>query len=118
MPDPLSKRPSPAGRVPRWPKYGSGLERTSLDTGKMKAFSDGAIAIPRSGYRKAPHGTNRHALQQPMQPMLYSAAIGAAFLAPCISLGFYTLVELMGLIPDRRIETALACYLARAGSSD
>jgi uncharacterized membrane protein len=40
--------------------------------------------------------------------MLYALAIGAAFVHPSIAEGLYLLVALMWLIPDRRIERALA----------
>jgi uncharacterized membrane protein len=40
--------------------------------------------------------------------MLYALAIGAAFVHPSIAEGLYVLVALVWLIPDRRIERALA----------
>jgi uncharacterized membrane protein len=40
--------------------------------------------------------------------MLYALAIGAAFVHPRIAAGLYLLVALVWLIPDRRIERALA----------
>jgi uncharacterized membrane protein len=40
--------------------------------------------------------------------MLYALAIGAAFVHPRIAEGLYLLVALVWLIPDRRIERALA----------
>jgi TMEM175 potassium channel family protein len=40
--------------------------------------------------------------------MLYALAIGAAFVHPSIAEGLYLLVALVWLIPDRRIERALA----------
>jgi uncharacterized membrane protein len=43
-----------------------------------------------------------------ISPVLYVAAILLAFLNPWISLAIYALVALMWLIPDRRIEHAIA----------
>jgi uncharacterized membrane protein len=43
-----------------------------------------------------------------LSPLLYVLAIGAAFVHPGIADGVYVLVALMWLIPDRRIERALA----------
>jgi len=40
-------------------------------------------------------------------PVMYAAAVAAAFFRPWISCGLYVLVALMWLIPDRRIERAL-----------
>jgi uncharacterized membrane protein len=43
-----------------------------------------------------------------LSPLLYVLAIGAAFVRPGIAHGVYVLVALLWLIPDRRIERALA----------
>jgi TMEM175 potassium channel family protein len=43
-----------------------------------------------------------------LSPLLYLLAIGAAFVHPQIAHGVYLLGALMWLIPDRRIERALA----------
>jgi len=43
-----------------------------------------------------------------ISPMLYLGAIGLAFIDPRLSCAVYTLVALMWLIPDRRIERTLA----------
>ncbi len=43
-----------------------------------------------------------------LSPLLYLLAIGAAFVRPQIADGLYVLSALMWLIPDRRIERALA----------
>jgi uncharacterized membrane protein len=43
-----------------------------------------------------------------LSPLLYAMAIGAAFMHPGIADALYLLVALMWLIPDRRIERALA----------
>ena len=43
-----------------------------------------------------------------LSPLLYLLAIGAAFVHPQIADGLYVLSALMWLIPDRRIERALA----------
>jgi uncharacterized membrane protein len=40
--------------------------------------------------------------------VLYAAAIILAFVSPWISIAIYVLVAVMWLIPDRRIERALA----------
>jgi uncharacterized membrane protein len=42
-----------------------------------------------------------------LSPLLYAAAIAAAFLAPWISHTIYVAVALLWLVPDRRIEAAL-----------
>jgi uncharacterized membrane protein len=47
-------------------------------------------------------------LKGKMSPLLYALAIAAAFLHPGISLFLYLLGALVWLIPDRRIERALA----------
>jgi len=41
-------------------------------------------------------------------PILYAVAIPAAFLQPWVAYGIYALVALMWIIPDRRIERAVA----------
>ena len=43
-----------------------------------------------------------------LSPLLYLLAIGAAFVHPQIADGLYVLTALIWLIPDRRIERALA----------
>lgn len=43
-----------------------------------------------------------------LSPVLYMIAIAAAFLRPWIAGSLYVLVALMWLVPDRRIERALA----------
>jgi uncharacterized membrane protein len=43
-----------------------------------------------------------------LSPVLYVAAVIVAFAAPWISIGIYVLVALLWLVPDRRIERALA----------
>ena len=50
-------------------------------------------------------------------PALYLIAIGAAFYAPWIAQAIYVAVALMWLVPDRRIERALAKKPHHAGSS-
>ena len=47
-------------------------------------------------------------LKGKLSPLVYIVAIGAAFVSPAIAEGLYVLVALMWLIPDRRIERALA----------
>jgi uncharacterized membrane protein len=46
-------------------------------------------------------------LKGKISPLLYIAAIGLAFLKPWISCAIYTLVALMWLVPDRRIENMI-----------
>lgn len=46
-------------------------------------------------------------LKGKISPLLYMAAIGLAFLKPWISCAIYTLVALMWLVPDRRIENMI-----------
>ena len=43
-----------------------------------------------------------------LSPLLYFAAIGISFVMPTVSSGIYVLVALLWIIPDRRIERALA----------
>lgn len=43
-----------------------------------------------------------------LAPLLYAAAIGLAFVNRWLACGLYVLVAMMWLIPDRRIERALA----------
>jgi uncharacterized membrane protein len=47
-------------------------------------------------------------LKGKISPLLYALGIAAAFRATWISQALYLLVALMWLIPDRRIENALA----------
>jgi len=42
-----------------------------------------------------------------ISPILYAAAMGAAFLWPWVAQAIYILVALLWLVPDRRIERAL-----------
>lgn len=46
-------------------------------------------------------------LKGKISPLLYMAAIGLAFLKPWISCAIYTLVALIWLVPDRRIENMI-----------
>ena len=50
-----------------------------------------------------------------LSPVLYAIAIPAAFVHEWISGGLYVLVALIWLIPDRRIERALATQRVRDG---
>ena len=43
-----------------------------------------------------------------VSPMLYVAGVAAAFWSPRLSQGIYALVAVLWLVPDRRIENALA----------
>ncbi len=43
-----------------------------------------------------------------MSPFIYMAAIALAFVSSWIAIGLYTLVAILWLIPDRRIERAIA----------
>ena len=43
-----------------------------------------------------------------LSPLIYGIAIPTAFWSPWISQGLYVLVALVWLVPDRRIENALA----------
>jgi uncharacterized membrane protein len=49
-----------------------------------------------------------------VSPLLYVAAIGASFWQPLIAYALYVLVAAIWLLPDRRIERALAGRKARA----
>lgn len=42
-----------------------------------------------------------------LSPFVYFSAIGAAFVQPWISIGLFTLMALIWLVPDKRIERAL-----------
>jgi uncharacterized membrane protein len=53
-----------------------------------------------------------------LSPVLYAVAIPAAFLHQAIAGGIYVLVALIWLIPDARIERALAAAERRAGAAD
>lgn len=48
------------------------------------------------------------AVEEKLSPVLYAGAILCAFLEPWIAGAIHTLVALMWLVPDRRIEKALA----------
>ena len=43
-----------------------------------------------------------------LSPFLYLAGIVLAFVSPWLSIAIYVLVALMWLVPDRRIEKAIA----------
>jgi uncharacterized membrane protein len=45
-----------------------------------------------------------------LSPVIYSAAIGLAFVNSWIAVGLYSLVALIWLVPDRRIERALRAH--------
>jgi uncharacterized membrane protein len=53
-----------------------------------------------------------------LSPVLYAVAIPLAFVSPWLSIGIYTVVALMWLVPDRRIEHALTRDAAAPASSD
>jgi uncharacterized membrane protein len=53
-------------------------------------------------------------LKGKMSPILYAAAVLAAFVSPWIANGIYVFVALMWLVPDRRIERALASRESRS----
>jgi uncharacterized membrane protein len=46
-------------------------------------------------------------LKGKLSPVLYAAGVGTAFVATWLSLGFYVLVALIWLVPDRRLESRL-----------
>jgi uncharacterized membrane protein len=48
-----------------------------------------------------------HDAKGKISPLLWAAAIGAAFIDPWISDGIYVVIALMWLVPDKRIEDAL-----------
>jgi uncharacterized membrane protein len=50
----------------------------------------------------------RHDLKGKISPLLYAAAIAAAFFLPWAAQALYALVALMWLVPDRRIEKTVA----------
>jgi len=56
-------------------------------------------------------------LKGKLSPLLYALAIGAAFIHPGIADLLYMLVALIWLVPDRRIERALAQAESRRGSA-
>jgi|SRR5580698_4667051 uncharacterized membrane protein len=47
-------------------------------------------------------------LKGKLSPFLYLSGVVLAFVAPAISYGLYALVALMWLVPDRRVENAVA----------
>ena len=55
-----------------------------------------------------------HDMKGKLSPLLYIAAIGAAFVNPAISGALYATAALIWVIPDRRIERVLAEGHARA----
>ena len=59
-----------------------------------------------------PHSLLRRALgtdwKGKLSPLAYIAGIATSFVAPHVAQAFYTAVALVWLIPDRRIESALA----------
>jgi uncharacterized membrane protein len=50
----------------------------------------------------------RHDLKGKLSPLAYLAAIGLSFVTPRIAQAIYVLVALVWLVPDRRIERAIA----------
>ncbi len=56
-------------------------------------------------------------LKGKLSPLLYAVAIPCAFLTPWIANGIYVLVALIWLIPDRRIERAMAASKDEAPDS-
>jgi uncharacterized membrane protein len=48
-----------------------------------------------------------HDVKGKMSPLLYAAAVALAFIDARLSIAIYTLVAVMWLIPDRRIEKVL-----------
>jgi uncharacterized membrane protein len=46
-------------------------------------------------------------LKGKLSPLFYLAGVALAFVAPVLSIGFYVLVAILWLVPDRRIERAL-----------
>ena len=97
-----------------------------MGTGRVEAFSDAVLAIIMTIMvleLRVPHEADLAALR-PLLPVLLSyvlsfvylgiywndhhLAIGGAFVRPEIAEAIYVLVALMWLIPDSRIERALA----------
>jgi uncharacterized membrane protein len=61
---------------------------------------------------QGPDSPLRHAIGRDLKgrvsPFLYVAGIGSSFFTPLVGLAFYAAVAFMWLIPDRRIERAVA----------
>ena len=57
-------------------------------------------------------------LKGKLSPIVYTLAIGLSFVSPLIAGLLYAAVALMWLIPDRRIERAMATTTAAPGSAD
>jgi hypothetical protein len=67
-----------------------------------------------SSFLKAALGAD---LKGKASPVFYPRALGAAFYAPWIAQAIYVGVALLWLVPDRRIERALARSSSRPQSS-
>jgi uncharacterized membrane protein len=75
-------------------------------------------AILRTEGRDSPLGRAVGAdVKGKLSPLLYVFAIGAAFVSPAISGALYAAVALIWIIPDRRMERALAEGRAHAAGS-
>lgn len=103
-----------------------------MGKGRLEAFSDGVLAIIITIMvleLKVPHGADIDALtplipvflsyvlsfiyvgsdwKGKSSPIIYLIATVIAFWLPWLAQGFYVLIALLWLVPDRRIETALA----------
>ena len=62
-------------------------------------------------HKQGPHSVLASALGSDIKgkisPVLYIAGIGLAFVNPWLSIGFYALVAVIWLVPDRRIEKVI-----------
>ncbi len=82
--------------------------------GAVLLMSAVAYMILQQAILRAPGGSTVLAsaigrdLKGKLSPLIYVAAIGLSFVNPWIACALYVLVALLWLIPDRRIERALA----------
>jgi uncharacterized membrane protein len=89
-----------------------------MRTSRLEAFSDGVLAIAYWVLQRTIMAAQGRGsllavavggdLKGKLSPVLYAVAIPSAFVHPAIAGALYVVVALLWLIPDRRIERALA----------
>ena len=88
------------------PRPHRGVRRGIAD-GNHRLFHPAAHDRPQPGGEVAARRGNRRDLKGKASPILDGIAIAMAFVQPWVAYGIYTLVALMWVIPDRRIERAV-----------